>query len=81
MQCYGVPEIEARFLQTLRLCRRYDEAPIPEDATLPGLVEASRERLRAIVGHLGRHSYAVAPFSATMGCNVYIGDDVVINGE
>ena len=81
MRFYGIPELEARFLLTLRLCRQYDEAPIPEDATLPGLVEASREKLAAIVGHLGKHSYAVAPFSATIGCNVYIGNDVVINGE
>ena len=77
----GVPELESHLIRVMRLCREYNEFNIPEDATLTSLITQSSEKLASIVGHLGKHSFARAPFNASLGCNIWIGDGVVINSE
>lgn len=76
-----MPGFEAHFKRVSRLCKQYNQSEYPEDATLISRLGQSHERLAAIVGHLGNHSYARAPFSASMGCNISIGDNVFLNSE
>ena len=78
----GTPELEARLLETLRLCRQFNEYPIPEEAaTLTSLLGESRERLARIVGHVGKGSWARAPFNVSIGCNIWMGDNVALSPE
>lgn len=43
------------------------------------MILQSRDKLADIVGHLGKQSFIRPPFNASLGCNVWIGDHVVVN--
>ena len=79
---YVNPVLEQHVLQTQRLCERNNNIGIPEDiTTLNGLFKQPNENLAAIVGHLGKNSFAHLPFYCIMGCNIWLGDDVSLNNE
>ena len=64
--------------RTMRACTQNNNTTIPEDATLTSVFGQWSKNAAALVGHMGKHSYIRTPFDCTMGCDIWIGDDVFV---
>ncbi len=62
----------------MRACTRNNNTGIPEDATLTSMFGQWSENAAAIVGHMGQHSYLERRFDCSIGCDIWIGDDVFV---
>ena len=65
----------------LRKLRAFNDDSIPDDCTLATLKSRRMDMAKTMLGKIGQNVNIEQPFNVTIGCTLFIGDNVYMNRE
>ncbi|KZL71399.1 maltose O-acetyltransferase [Colletotrichum tofieldiae] len=72
-------ELVQHKVDVMRRLQSFNDATIPDDATLASLASRRMQVAKGMLGKLGTNANIEPPFFVTWGCNLFVGDGVYIN--
>ncbi|KAL8952237.1 MAG: hypothetical protein Q9222_001851 [Ikaeria aurantiellina] len=77
----GVPELEQCMIRAVVLNQELNNTQISLATDFKSINAEIESKMRMLLGHMGKHSRIRLPINIVQGCNVWVGDNVYINGE